>query len=380
VSVAPIGLGGPPPRPLRAAPATGPQAAPGRARLLAFAPLALFGASHRAGLLDPRAGGGATVTVAAATVAGAVLLGVPTIASRRRRALALTGTVLALVVVAFLAAGVPPRLLVPDRWNDLAAGLAEGIAAMPGVTVPYRGVDEWVRISIMLGATLIIAVAALAAFWPDRGHGGAGRRAGPPLAAGVVLGVLYAVPVIEHGPDRPYLGGAIFCLLLGAFLWLERLRADQLGVAGFSLLAAVLVGLIVAPHLDAGAPWLDYQELASSLEPATMARFDWDHRYGTLHWPREGREVLRIRAPESAYWKASTLDEFDGLRWRHSTRIPPSDEATEIARGRPDWTQTIRVVFKGLASRQFVAAGTTLEILAPPSRMLRGRSSAPRGT
>ena len=29
----------------------------------------------------------------------------------------------------------------PDAWDDLAAAVADGIAAMPGVTVPYLGVD-----------------------------------------------------------------------------------------------------------------------------------------------------------------------------------------------------------------------------------------------
>jgi protein-glutamine gamma-glutamyltransferase len=371
VSAAPGALGRPPAVPFRAPAASGPLAAPGRARLLAFFPLALFGAVHWAGLLEPRAGRGATVAVAAATVAGAVLLAVPAIASPRRRALALAGTVTALLVVALLAAGVPPALLVPDRWDDLATGIAEGIGAMVGVTVPYRGVDEWVRITIMLGATLITAAAALVAFWPDRARAPRPRgpaAAGSPLAAAVILGVLYAVPVVQHGPDRPYLDGAVFCLLLGTFLWLERLREDQLGVAAVSLLVAVLAGLIVAPSLDARAPWLDYRQLASSLEAARTSRFDWDHRYGPLNWPREGREVLRIRAAQSAYWKASTLDEFDGVRWRHSIRIPPSDQATEITHGRPDWTQTIRVVVKGLASREFIAAGTTLGILEPSPR------------
>jgi hypothetical protein len=124
---------------------------------------------------------------------------------------------------------------VPDAWDDLAAGLAEGIAEMPGVTVPYRGVDEWVRSAIMLGGTLLTVLAALAAFWPDRA--GTRREPGFPLPAAIVLSVLYGVPIVEHGPDRPYLGGAIFCLLLGAFLWLERLRADQVGVAAVCLLA-----------------------------------------------------------------------------------------------------------------------------------------------
>ena len=44
----------------------------------------------------------------------------------------------------------------------------------------------------------------------------------------MALTTLYAVPIIEHGPDAPYLSGMVFCVLLAAFLWLERVRSDQL--------------------------------------------------------------------------------------------------------------------------------------------------------
>ena len=67
----------------RIAHATGPQAAPGLARLVAFVPLALFGMVHWAGLLTPRATMGGLATVAAATAGGAVLLRAGRIASSR---------------------------------------------------------------------------------------------------------------------------------------------------------------------------------------------------------------------------------------------------------------------------------------------------------
>jgi transglutaminase-like putative cysteine protease len=341
-------------------------AEPALARLAAFVPLALFGAMHWAGLLRPAAGLGAVATVAAATAGGGALIATGSIASRRLRLAALGATTLAMLVIAVLSTGIPLRLLVPDAWDDLAAGLAEGIAEMPGVTVPYRGVDEWVRSAIMLGGTLLTVLAALAAFWPDRA--GTRREPGFPLPAAIVLSVLYGVPIVEHGPDRPYLGGAIFCLLLGAFLWLERLRADQVGVAAVCLLGAALVGLIVAPRLDGARPWLDYEQIAERLEPTTSERFVWDHRYGPLDWPREGREVVRIKARTSAYWKAATLDDFDGVRWQHTTRVPGGQPDTEIDARHPEWTDTVRVVFKGLISREYVGAGTILDLLPPRPR------------
>ena len=49
--------------------------------------------------------------------------------------------------------------------------------------------------------------------------------------------------------------------------------------------------------------------------------FSWDHDYGPLNWPRDGRELLRVRA-ESARrtGRPRTSTAFDGVRWRAGRR------------------------------------------------------------
>ena len=74
------------------------------------------------------------------------------------------------LALALLAGGVADELLLPGRWGELAAGIARGIAALPGVRVPYRGLDEWMRLVIPLGGTVLVVLAALLAFWPRRGR------------------------------------------------------------------------------------------------------------------------------------------------------------------------------------------------------------------
>src|SRR5262249_8741402 len=96
------------------------------------------------------------------------------------------------------------------------------------------------------------------------------------------------------------------------------------------------------------------------LQPEKAATFVWDHNYGPMTWPRDGREVLRIKAPHQTYWKAVTLDEFDGLRWDDSGTVS-SVVDTEIKNR--NWIEQLRIVDRGLKSRAFVGAGHMLAVL-----------------
>ena len=344
-----------PAAPLPATPA--PAAAPSAeaVRLIALAPLALFGVLHWAGLLEHPRTGSVFLMLALALAGGALLLRVAPGAPRVRRTAVAAGVALVLLVAALLTAGVPLRFLEPAYWDDLVGGFGQGIGSTPAVRVPYRGVDEWVRISITAGGTALVALAVLLATWPR-----AGRAHGHPLAAAVALGVLYAVPVVENGPGKPLLGGAVFCVLLAGYLYAERLRSDQLGLAAVCLLVVAGVGAFVAGRLDGTRPWLDYEALAEKLQPTKAETFSWNHSYAPLSWPRDGREILRIRSRTALYWKAVNLERFDGTRW--SGGLVPRDDRSAPRIDRR-WVQTIRVVDRGLRSNEFVAAGDTLRIL-----------------
>ncbi len=350
----------------RPAAATAPLAAPGRLRLAAFAALALYGAAHWGDLVAPGAGGAMAGMVAAASAVGAVALALTGRLARAARAVVLGVLVLILLALAFLTAGAPAGLVVDPRdWDVLASGLSQGISSTPGITVPYRGADEWTRTAVLIGGTTLVALAAGLAFWPRRG-----RALGLHRTAAIALGALYAVPVVQHGPDNPYLDGAVFCVLLAGFMWLETLRADRLPVAGACLLVVTVLGAVVAPRLDAVAPWLDYESLAEKLEHTKALSYSWDHGYGPLDWPRDGREILRVKARSAAYWKADDLDAFDGVRWLDSGSVDPA-QPDERPRPGP-WTQTITVVDRGLLSQSFVGAGTTLDIERGPHHVETG--------
>src|SRR3954447_5886271 len=337
--------------------------APRTARLVAFAALAAFGAVGWGGIVAPRAAGPMLLCVAAAVAAGAMLSALEDRDARTRHAAtALAGA--ALAAVALLAAEVPLRMLFPDEWGTLASGIGQGISALPGVSVPYRGVDEWARTTLLLSGGLLIGLAAILAFRPrDAPHGASG--------AAVVLGALYAIPVVEHNPDQPFLSGALFAVLLCGFLWLERLERRFATPALVAVVGAALAGIVVAPAFDAARPWLDYEKLAQDLAPRSATHFDWNHTYGELHWPRDGRELVRIKARSASYWKAANLEQFDGVRWRPERPPQPIVRDTEFNARHPEWFQSLRVVVRNLSTQDFIAAGTVASISRSPRQPVR---------
>jgi protein-glutamine gamma-glutamyltransferase len=346
----------------REAPATGPLASPGIARLVGFFPLALFGALQWGKLLAPKADGAMLLAVLAATGAGGLLLATGRDERRGVRPAGAIAAVLGLFVIGLLVAGVPLRLFKPANWDELASGIGQGVESMPAITVPYRGIDEWVRTALVASGAWLAGAAALIAFWPRP----KARTPGHSIAGAIALGALYTIPIVESGPRAPYLDGAVLCMLLATYLWLERLRGDQVGVAFACVLAVSVVGGFVAPRLDGQSPWLDYEKIAEDLQPDKAVAFNWNHVYGPMTWPRDGREVLRVKAPRQTYWKIVNLDEFDGLRWVDSGRVQ-SVVDTELRR--TDWIETISVVDRGIRSRQFVGAGHTIRVLpgGPPA-------------
>ena len=334
-------------------------------RLAACLALALFGAQAWGDMVRPEASG----RLVLASFAGAALALVALAAGalpRARRAAALAGVALVAFVVALLTAGVPADLLRPKHWGTLLGGLGEGIAALPGLSVPYRGVDEWNRIAMLLGGTLLAVLGPLLACWPGRD----GRPAGPGVPA-VVLTVLYAVPAVQLSFDHPFFDGTIFALLLATVLFAERLAPGDLRAAALPVAAALIVGAAFAPRLDAPEPWIDYESIAQSLGERGTTAFAWDHSYGPLDWPRDGREVLRIRSRESAYWKATTLADFDGIRWREVRPQGIEDDPASEAPS-PRWVQSMRVSVRNLRTNQFITAGTTLRIDRSPREVLPG--------
>ncbi|HEU4656569.1 MAG TPA: transglutaminase domain-containing protein [Capillimicrobium sp.] len=344
------------------------RAARAAVRIVALAALLVLGMARWMNLVvDGPVGATVAYALLAAGVAGA-LVAVARVPAAAWRVGAAVAASVALLVGALLAAGVPTALLDPRDWDVLAAELGDGIAALPGVTVPYRGVNEWIRITIAAGGCLLAGAVALTAAWP-RSEQRSGLRAWPLLA----LGVLFAVPGIQLTAEQPWLLGALFAIPLVVFLLAERLPLRLGALAAGAVLTAVLAAMAAAPAIDGDDPVVDVQEIASALQPDRPDHFSWTHGYGPIDWPRDGREVLRVRARRPAYWKAQDLEIFDGVRWTAesaSVRLLPIAEGLDE---HPEWRQEVRVTVKDLETGQFVAPGETLAISRAPRQPVNSR-------
>jgi transglutaminase-like putative cysteine protease len=357
---------------MSAAAAPGPRSLPAdptlpvpTARGLAFLALAAFGSLHWMVLLDPATPKRAMYALGAGLVAMLGMLAVSRLLPDRPRLRQAGAAVVLLVVLALalLGGGVPDELLRPDRWGELSAGIGRGIESLPGVRVPYRGVDGWTRTVIPLGGTILVGVAGAAAFWPRR------RGIGFPAVALGLLVALYAIPAVALDFENEFLRGAALALLVLAFLRLEKLRVGDAGNAGMVAAGVAVLALMLAPALDADQPWWDYESWALGAASARSTSFSWDHDYGPLDWPRDGRELLRVRAQKRpAYWKAENLEGFDGIRWREIDADVDDPGRPENEEALLQGTQEIRVTIRNLSSTQFITAGFADEVDSPTIR------------
>ena len=350
-------------------------------RLAAFAGLAFFGAAHWQTLVvDPSTW--RTLLVVAIATAAAAVLGLLGGTSLRlggrvlrpplddRDAWIVRGVALLVAAVAFLlalvAAGLSARLLLPGNWAELADGLDRGLAGAQIVDWPYGGPDRWIRLAILLGAPLLTSIAAAFAFFPAR-HGGPILRA----TALFALLVLYGLPATEHDHGAPLLRGLALLLLVAAWLWLPRLGRREAALAAIAVVGVGLVSLPVAVSLDADRPWWDYGGL-TWFGDGKRITFDWTHSYGPLDWPRDGTTLLYVKSDRPHYWKAESLDAFDGFRWARSPSQNSVTVGAELPLQRPDgngrwdyyeinprWNIRARFTVRSLSTDLIVGAGVT---------------------
>src|SRR3954454_22774010 len=251
-------------------------------RLVAFFALATFCAAHYSVLVADASGVRVVGLVLACTAGGAALARTKSLGGIGGFA-ARAAIALAVCAAAVTIAGLQARLLLPGHWDELRDGLDRGFAGLNSFEWPYAGADPWVRLTLLLGMPLLVAPAAILAFWPARRAGGVLR-----WVALALLLVAYGTGTTQLGLGGWALRGAALLVVMAAWLWLPRLRARDTLPAAIAVLGCGLLALPLAAGFDRSTPWLDYRSWDWFDRPAAGTTFQWNHDYGPISWSRSG--------------------------------------------------------------------------------------------
>jgi Transglutaminase-like superfamily/TgpA N-terminal domain len=326
-------------------------------RSVAFFTLGFFAAAHWAALVSPHQTGRALTATLTATFAGVLI----SLTGRLPRAPGIVVRVLLLVfalLIATTAIGIRFKLLMPGNWDTLSDRLSGGLSSVGAVTEwPYGGPNVWLRLTTLLAAPIVLVIASAFMFWP---HAKEARSVYRGFAL-VLLVAMYGVAVAARPFDDQALRGIglLFCLAL--WLWLPRMTGRDAAAALSAIGVAAIAALIMTPQLASKEPWVDYRHWSWTLHKEKTIGFDWRHSYGPLHWPRKGTKLLLIKSKNPHYWKAETLDRFDGRGW---TTQPLRDGTPTFVNSRlsdnPKWTETVHVTVRALRSEVVVGPGSII--------------------
>ena len=334
-------------------------------RAIPFFALALLAAAHWVALVQPAPTRRALVASLVAT-GGGILIALSARLPRLPGIVVRVALVAATAVVALTAIGIRFKLLMPAGWGTLSDRVTGGLSVVGSVPEwPYAGPNVWLRLTTAMAAPLALTLAAVIAFWPGRAAGGESR--GLRFGALVPLVALYGVAVAARPFDHQTLRGIGLLACLAAWLWLPRLRARDAGAAVVAIALAGTVGLGLTGSFAADRPWIDYHHWSFALRNEKTISFDWNHSYGPLHWPRKGTTLLLIRAKQAHYWKAQTLDRFDGIRWTAEQPRGLDTSLVNIALdANPKWTETVHVTVRGLRSELVIGPGILYDVKGTP--------------
>jgi transglutaminase-like putative cysteine protease len=215
-----------------------------------------------------------------------------------------------------------------DFFGPLLGGFRDGFLDFYDVELPL---DPGAH-ALMHGVILV----AIFGFCLAVGLAIAARR---PVAAVLALVVGAGWPATLLVGDGGLVRGAV--VLAAALVLLAGLAARDVGTLGRALAAGVAV--IVCAVATSSSPavaktellnWQSWDFYTQPQTPVTVS-YVWHSDYSGIHFPKKVTTVLRIKAsPISLYWRATTLDEFNGLGWverlpgtvrQHPSPVPRRD-------------------------------------------------------
>ena len=214
--------------------------------------------------------------------------------------LRVAAVVVALPVAAHMALGSARPGAAAERFGD-------GFAAFYDVKLPFdAGFHPHMLGLVELGVfgfTLLVALAVAA------------RK--PMLAAALLVAGAGWPATLLQGDDGLLRGAVILAVALVLVASVSATVRPQHAVAAAAavLAGALAVGGIPAVAKGAFLAWEDWDPYRDRDVPVGVG-YVWEVNYNPLTWPKRKTVVLRVEAPPvSRYWRATTLDVFNGHGW-----------------------------------------------------------------
>jgi hypothetical protein len=287
------------------------------------------------------------LAVAAITSLGSAALSIPIPGRPEPAAAARVVALVATLVLALLALGVPAHLLAPAGWSRFGHHVGQGIDGLGAELWPYRGGRAWSRLAVLLVVPVALLLAGGLCFWPSR-RAQQVRRA----SALSILIVLFVTGAANTPQDEPGLHGLVLLLLIAAWLWVPGATTTGAARAARWLILPALLALGLRPVLSSSTAWLGFREATAG---AAGGSFQWDQVYGPIDWPRSEATMFTVTQSHPGLLRVTSLDRFDGLRFLRSA-APPGRATLDVARRRsPAWISHETVTVAGLRSRLLVA-------------------------
>lgn len=315
-------------------------------------------------LEDPRVEGLQWLWIVALALAPALVHGV-----RLRMAMLAAATVLA-ATSAFGLSLLDARIWDRDRdfLGPLLSRFRTGFLTFYDVSLPFdaplRPNMHGVILTAIFGFCVVVAL------------GIATRR---PLVAGMALVVGAGWPAtLLPGGNELFRGSTI---LIGALVLMAglstpdgRVLARGFVAAGAVCLAALAASSSPAVAKDEFLDWKDWDFYTKPERPVSVS-YVWDSDYSGIDFPKKKTVVFEVEAsPRSLYWRATTLDTFDGSRWIEDRGhlFPGGDTVGGLdpllprrARDQRNWTEQ-KVTIEALKDERLVGASVPVNYNADP--------------
>jgi transglutaminase-like putative cysteine protease len=257
-----------------------------------------------------------------------------------RRLVVAATAAFASIVAAGIAFDVSPAEARPgsehDFFGPVLAEIESGLQSFYEAKLPFNAVDYPEMEGLLLLAVFGFSVAV-----------GLFAVLGRHLAAALVLlvGLGWAATLVPG--DHPLLTGAL--TLGGMLLYLVLARVEvhswrslvPAAVAGALLvLAAVGASTSQAVAKSAFLGWESWDLYDPPDEPVSVS-YVWSSNYDGLEWPEKRTTVLKVKTEgtrRALYWRATTLDEYNGSDWLETSALAEAESASEtidVAAGDP---------------------------------------------